>query len=214
MRLLKSKGYMKSKAIILTLVCLPLYGYGQGHVIFDNFTGSPGPAPVTISAIPGKYNLANGPAGAYVGSDYTASLYYANGLTGGEAVFDLVGILYAPANTRFNGTTGFAPEHGPDADHAGLFDGQNVYITTALLQQVTVQVRVWYNGGGAYHSYDEALAAGQNVGKSNLVDVYLSLESMPPPYLNGLRPFTVGIPEPSTLALFGLGGLSFWLRRR
>jgi hypothetical protein len=47
---------------------------GQANISFDNF--APGLAPVTINALPVASNPADGPAGAYVGSNYTASLFF------------------------------------------------------------------------------------------------------------------------------------------
>jgi hypothetical protein len=198
---------------ILFLLWLPFHVCGQGYLAFDNISGEPGPAPVTISTALGTSNPANGPAGAYLGSDYTASLYFLNGSVSSQALFDISNPSLVPsANTLFYGTTGTGPNHGPGIDDAGLFEGYQVYIGAAAGQIVTVQVRAWYNGNGLYTSYDQALAAGQNVGESNLVPLTLSVGLSLPPNLDGLLPFTVGIvPEPPTLALIGLGGLSFWL---
>jgi hypothetical protein len=214
---------VKSLLVPFLLALLaPFWANGQGSFFFNNIDGSPGIAPVTISASSGTFNPANGPAGAYVGSDYTASLYYLNGTVTDHTLFDSSNpILFASANTLFFGTTGFAPAHGPSSDGAGLFDhGGPVTLPTAGqggIGLVTVQVRAWYSGGGLYTSYDQSMAAGQNVGESIPVPLILSFGAGFPPYMDGLLPFTVGTaPEPSSFVLIGLGGLALlqFARRR
>jgi len=201
-------------ALLVALVSLPLCVLGQGNLFFDNVYGSTSPAPVTISSAPGTFNPADGPGGAYVGADYTTSLYFLNGVVTNQAVFDSSNpILFAPANTLFYGITGIGPTHGPTVDGAGLFQGGDVILPTT--GTVTIQVRAWYNGGGLYTSYDQALAAGQNAGEANPVSLYLAIADLVPPNLDGLLPFTVGIvPEPSVYALLGLGGLLLFHQRR
>jgi len=203
-------------ALLVALVSLPLCALGQGNLFFDNVNGSTSPAPVTISSATGTFNPADGPGGAYVGADYTASLYFLNGTVTNQGVFDNSNpILFAPANTLFAGVTGLGPDHGPTVDFAGLFDDQSVYLSSATGQVVTIQVRAWYNGGGLYTSYDQAFAAGQNVGEGNPVSVLLAQGLSLPPFLDGLQPFTVGIvPEPSVFALLGLGGFLLLRRRK
>ena len=94
--------------------------------------------------------------------------------------------------------------------------GGAIFLGNASGRSVTVQVRAWYNGGGVYTSYDQALAAGQNVGESIPVSLTLAITG-PEPYMNGLLPFTVGLaPEPSSFVLLGLGSLALlhFARRR
>src|SRR6267154_4432079 len=203
-------------ALLVPLASLPISALGQGNLFFDNVNVIPGLAPVTISSALGTFNPADGPAGAYVGADYTASLYFLNGTVTNQAVFDSSNpILFAPANTFFAGATGLGPNHGPYVDGAGLFAADQVYLSAATSQTVTVQVRAWYNGGGVYTSYAQAMAAGQNIGEANPVSVFLAEGLAAPPNLEGLLPFTVGIvPEPSVYALLGLGGLLLFHQRR
>ena len=63
-------------------------------------------------------------------------------------------------------------------------------------------------------SYAQALAAGQNVGQSRLLPVVVTFPPGPIANLNGMAPFTVGIPEPSTFALTAIGGAALLLLRR
>jgi hypothetical protein len=207
------KGSTGERVKVITIVlCLAPRLWAQGTLDFSNYAPD---APVTISTAPGTFNPANGQAGAYVGSDYTASLFFLNGIITDQVVFDSSHpILFAAADTQFLGVTGTAPDHGPNVDFAGFF-GRGVYLSAASSNTVTIQVRAWYNGGGLYTSYAQALAAGHNVGESNPVSVYLATGLANPSPLDGLLPFTVGIvPEPSALVLFGLGGFALFLLQR
>jgi hypothetical protein len=184
---------------------------GQGHVIFDNV--SPGLAPVTISTVPGTFNAADGPPGAYVGSNYTASLYFVNGTVTDQTIFDASNPIWV-ADTLFFGTTGTGPGHGFDGDGSGFFDGGTATLSGQTSFIVTFQVRSWYNGGGLFTSYAQSFAAGHNVGTSNLLPLPVSLPPGPAGPLTGLMPFTVGIPEPSPLLLAAFGGAALLLFRR
>jgi PEP-CTERM motif len=195
------------KKILLTVLSILLLNHfasGQGKMDFGNdFSDT---ATVSISSAPGSFNPANGPAGALIGSDYTASLYYLPGVVTDQQVFDSTNpIFFASADTHFTGTT------GDPASFAGYFERGIVSLPAG--GTVSVEVRAWYNGGGAYTSYEQALAAGQNVGESIPVPVHLEVGLADPHNLDGLLPFNVSVPEPTTLALLGLGGLSLWLFR-
>src|SRR5882757_9840518 len=112
-------------ALLVPLASLPISALGQGNLFFDNVNVIPGLAPVTISSAPGTFNPADGPGGAYVGADYTASLYFLNGIVTNQAVFDSSNpILSAAFDTPFAGVTGLGADHGPTVDFAGLFDDQ------------------------------------------------------------------------------------------
>jgi hypothetical protein len=199
---------MKKRFLILLVLWLPTYAYSQGYFSFDNIFNAPN-APITISTNAGTFNPADGPAGAFIGADYTASAYYLKGHVTDPAVFDSSNpILFPSADTQFLGTT----SAGSNSD-GGFFDGGLVTLPTT--GTVSIQVRAWYNGGGLYTSYDQALAAGQNVGDSIPVPVLLGIGTQSEPPLEGLLPFTVGIvPEPSVYALLGLGGLLLFHRRK
>lgn len=201
---------MKQPASILLVLCFPLFAYSQGSFAFDNIFNAPD-ALIAISKAPGTFNPADGPAGAYLGSDYTASAYYLNGTVTNQAVFDSSNpILFPSADTSFLGTTSTGANSS-----GGLFDGG--FVTLPTTGTVTVQVRAWYNGGGLYTSFDQARAEGQNVGESNPVSLGLAVGSEFPTPLDGLLPFTVGIvPEPSSFAFIGLGSLALlhFARRR
>jgi hypothetical protein len=198
---------------ILLLALMPMrQACAQGYLLFDNV--SPQLAPVTINGDPGTYNPLDGPAGAYVGSNYTASLFYLNGLVTNQAEFDARNPILVPnADTLFFGTTGTGPAHGANGDGSGFFIRGRVLVDT-VGSQVTVELHAWYNGGGLYRSYAEALAAGHNVGESNPVQLFLTFPPTAIQQQEGLQPFTVGIPEPSMSALAGLGSVFLLLIQR
>jgi len=204
------------KAVIL-LAAMHSRLHGQGTLSFDNiFTAVNGPpAPVTISTFEGTFNPSDGQPGAYVGSNYTASLFFLNGTITDQALFDSMSpVLVATADTKFFGTTGTGPGHGFSGDGSGFFQGPVVYLGSATSREVTVQVRAWYNGDGVYTSYAQASAAGHNVGESTLIPLMLGLPPSGDPNMDCLAPFAVGVPEPSTFALVLLGAASLLLLRR
>jgi hypothetical protein len=208
---------MKQHLILLFITtAFALHSYGQGSLLFNNiYFRDPGdpPTPVTITTVPGMSNPTNGDAGAYLGSNYTASLFFVNGTVTNQSAFDSLGPRWA-ADVPFLGTTGLLPDHGPAIDGAGLFDGGRITLSPAE-PIVTIQVSAWYNGGGLFSSYSQALAAGQNTGQSILVPMVLGFPPGPATTLDGLLPFTVGIPEPSTFALAAFGGaVLLFLRRK
>jgi len=197
---------------IVCIFCFSFYARGQGQLSFGNAFNPD--SPVTISSASGTFDPADGPGGAYLGADYTASLYFLNGTVTDQETFDSSGpSLFASADTSFFGTTGIGPSHGYTGDGSGFFYRDDVVLPTTGI--VTVQVRAWYNGSGLYTSYAQALADGQNVGESNPVSLTLALGGSAPPNLDGLLPFTVGVvPEPSVFALLGLGSLLLLRRRK
>jgi len=87
-------------------------------------------------------------------------------------------------------------------------------------------VRAWANGGGTYATYDAAVAAGQLAGSSiAFTSLPLGGPTTPFPTLtpnivgntdpaNNLQPFSLVVPEPSTIALGVIGAVALLLRRR
>jgi hypothetical protein len=219
---------MKKPILFLWFLLAASYTHAGGYFNFDNFSGSPNaptwaPAVVTIGP---NGAAGEGAAGAYVGSDYTASAFYLPGNFLDQATFDSLNPIYfSSADSVFLGTTGNGPsdpDHNPYIDGAGLFFANDI-VTLPVTGTVTVQIRVWYNGGGLYTTYDQAVAAGVNLGESNPVLVKLALIPQVPPNLDGLQPFEAGslqpfqvgpAPEPTTFALCGLGTAAFLLIRR
>jgi hypothetical protein len=189
---------------ILQTIVLTVSSSGQGRVSFNNLF--PDMAPVTIRTNQGAFNPSDGPPGAFVGSMYTATLVFVNGTITDQSIFEASNPIWV-ADTVFYGTT------GNGADGAGFFDGAlpQVFGQTSLI--VTFQIRSWFNGGGQYTSYAQAAAAGHNVGFSVLVPVPVTFPPGPAATLNGLKPFTVGIPEPSSVSLLLLSVVSLSIFR-
>ena len=82
------------------------------------------------------------------------------------------------------------------------------------------QVRVWNNGGGTFTSYDAAKNAGQQYGITAVWESPVQTSTTLPaaamagmPLINGNGNLTV-VPEPSVIALAGLGITALLLRRR
>ena len=108
-------------------VVLALHAHGQGSIMFNNVF--PITAPVTISAVPGTFNPTDGPAGAYVGSNYTASLFFVNGTVTNQTVFDSLNPTWV-ANAVFFG-----------GDGAGFFDGGQVRLFAGAMLLVVFRGR-------------------------------------------------------------------------
>lgn len=196
-------------ALGILLSAHPLFG--QGRLIFNNSMYTFGPSPVTIGASGAP---SEGPVGAYLGADYTASLYYLPGTGYTTATFDGSNpVTFPAADTPFFGVTGF-PTGNFTMPRPGLFDGGTV--TLPLTGLATVQVRVWYNVGAT--SFEDAKNKGFNVGESNPLTLNLLLPPFVPEKINdagpGIIPFSVQpVPEPSASLITVLGLFGIFLRR-
>lgn len=202
---------MKLRLFPLALIIFAHPVFGQGRLIFNNFEYAFGPSPVTIasSGAPGQ-----GAIGAYLGADYTASLYYLPGTGYTGATFDSSDpISFPAADTPFFGVTGF-PTGSFTAPRPGLFDAGTV--TLPLTGTATIQVRVWYNVGAT--SFEDAKSKGFNVGESNPLTLDLLEYPFVPEKLNdagpGIIPFSVQpVPEPSVAVFAGAFALATLVRR-
>jgi hypothetical protein len=178
-------------AIILTSV---IAASGQGRVNFNNVSSG---NPVVVF-----------PFGDYAGANYSIQLLWAAGTYNTYPAF-------AAANpssgspVSFFGGTGSAPAHGPTVDGAGLFDGGIISIGPAGIY--TMLARGWFNGG-QYPTYQAAQNAAANTGLSQLFTMSVTA---PPVGANDtfFPSFVIGIPEPSTFALLGLGVILLMFRR-
>lgn len=168
----------------------------------------------------GTLNFANGAAGlvarvydtdgvtGLAGSAYSADLFWAAG-----TVTDSTTLVALNAPATFSTV----------ASQAGLFFGGTRTVPTAAGQfLITAQIRVWDSASGSTWA-QAAATGGARVGESILFQVTLANPNASPPgipstmtALNG-NPFnlvTVGVPEPSTLALAGLGLAGMLVLRR
>jgi hypothetical protein len=195
--------------ILIAIATLAFQSRGQGRFGFNNFEYAFGPSPVTIGT-PGVPD--EGPIGAYLGSDYTASVYYLPGSGYTKPLFESSSpIAFPSADVHFFGVTGF-PSGNFTAPRPGLFDGGAP--TLPLTGTATIQIRVWYNVGAS--SYEDARNKGFNVGESNPLSLNLLQFPFLPQQLNdqgpGIIPFAVEpVPEPG---IFGLCVMALVVTRR
>jgi hypothetical protein len=175
--------------------------YGQGEVSFANYAFEPGglvSAPVTFAA-----GSPGGIGGETVGSEFTATLLYEYGTMTSYSV--------AP-----NSATPFFSTDGNTAGGAGTF-----------ANTVTLPVLIpGYTGGSiSFEVLATGAVNGHNYTGTSAPDVLPSIVTLTSgtPYgdmFNSgaagtyLQPFTVSTPEPSTIALAGLGVASLLALRR
>jgi len=205
---------MKKLAITLLSVAAATSMYAQGNFNFNNLSSS-GTITVGSNGVAGQGN-----AGFFVGTGYSASLYW-----GPSTATQFSQLTYFPISTGdpvFFGTGVADPDQ---TGFAGNFDGGNVSFPGTGPIPIEVGVAVWWSGAGSgghgvATSYNQALADGYNTGLSGLVPITLTTSADPSTIqdLTALASFKVGgpaiVPEPTTLALCGLGAASLLLFRR
>jgi len=225
------------KLVITTAMSLGLLAssYAQGFFSFDNspdYTGAANANTITIGALGAA---GEGTVGAVVGSggapNYSVGYLWllgtaqsGNSLT--PTVFLGDGAVYgaqtlngqpiavsSPAIGSFLAATGDAPDAG------GLYGNGSISPASSGLADgtlITIQVVAWYDPSGTA-TFASALAANTiNVGWSSLYTIRLAagLDTTVAD-LSAVNGFTVqAVPEPTTMALGALGGLSLLLFRR
>src|SRR5438552_19098155 len=101
---MKTTRDLKSGMVILLLVLWwPQHVHSQGAVVFNNF--EPSLSPITINTVPGRFNPSDGLPGAFVGSNYSASLFFVTGTVTNQVLFQSSNPIWV-ADARFLGTTG------------------------------------------------------------------------------------------------------------
>jgi hypothetical protein len=183
--------------------------FGQGFLNFSWFgvsgqgiqIGSPGPGNPS-SQLPGWY----------LSGDYSVQAFMAAGSGQTEASLQPI----AGAKTVFIGGATTTAQGSPTSDGSGLWQGPTVD-TGLAVGAATIEVRAWYDPNHNT-TYDQAVLAGVNNGKSTLYNIQVT--SGTDPTLNSLdtvsmAPFTVNaVPEPGTFALAGLGAAALLIFRR
>jgi hypothetical protein len=214
---------MKKALLTLTAVTATvLTTFAQGHVSFNNqssldvtnATVNPSDA-ITISAYhqPGGGNTGDG-----IGGDkYAVQLVWVAGTVLSQDAFDAGPQTFGPVvygtGSQGAANNAFLSNTGPLSTFSGFFDAgviPNPAGTSMPPGGYTMQVLAWYKVGFA--DYYSAVAAGVNTGRSALFNMTVSAGVANPTVFPG---FEVGfIPEPSTLALLGLGAMAMLVFRR
>jgi hypothetical protein len=203
--------------------------FGQGYILFGggsrtvwNDTGtsvaSAATTPVTDSGFEASFLWSASSTTSPMGSASVAT----NNSSAYSSAAAWTAIEGAGASGWTAATTGGAAIVGGPANNLGSFSyNGNVPVSldgsSAPGQSINLYVIAWETEGGLYTSLASAEAAGAPVGWSSVLTGYV-LGSAPPataPPVTSEAHFGIGpVPEPTTLALAGLGGLSMLFLRR
>jgi hypothetical protein len=204
---------MKKQVLLVAALLVGVASYGQGTFNYNNLSGAG-----TVVQVGSPSGAGEGVMGDYLGSEYSVGFYWVGGSVADDASFLAANpALLGGSVVSFYGNTGQGASHGPTVDGAGYFDGGIVGVP-GQTGTISGELFVWFNNGGAFTTYDQALAAGVNTGRSALMNIALATGTTTPLNLNqvGLQNFTVAapVPEPTTLALAGLGGFGMLMALR
>jgi hypothetical protein len=207
---------MKKTLIVAFTMACAVSVMAQGKVTFNNRVVGTVVAPVygVNPANPTEMlqgNATDGtPAGTTVyagpkldGAGYSAQLFWGTGL--GLTMNDLVNA--GPMTIfRAGAAAGFISTVGVDGTLTGSTIGSDL----------TLQLRAWDNMGGTVMTWDEAVAQNVAMGYSKPFEhTAVGGGSLPPKNLVGLESFNIAVvPEPSSLALLGLGAAAMLIFRR
>jgi hypothetical protein len=183
--------HMKKVLFATTLGMACISAFAQGTLTFAN--AGPG---CVFRIFPDSTTPASG-------SSWMADLYWASGTVTDSTT---LAALNAPAPFDTGAQAGY------------FTGGQRTIPGEATGNVITVQVRVWNTAGGNFATWAAAQAAGGFIGESILTQITLGGPPGTPPYmtgLNGTKVFVL-IPEPSGIALAGLGlvGMTVFRRRK
>lgn len=194
----------KILTVAASILTLSLSSYAQGTFSMVWYDGANG---ISVGASHNQHTT-----GWLLGSEYSVQAYM------GSAGTPEASLTPVPASLLAFDLNGVTSAAGTAAAGSGQFYGPTV-VTALATGNAAIQIRAWFNGG-MYATYDAALAAGANTGKSGVLTIGLTAATDPTVKSLtdiGMPAFSVGaaiVPEPSTIALAGLGAASLLMFRR
>lgn len=198
--------------------------FAQGYFNFDNSAnyGSSLLLPTISGGTPGE-----GAEGQVIGSDptfatpnYDITYLWMLGTTySGQ---DMEPYQFAALGATQGAVANFLGPTGDTADGAGVVSAGYQYPTGLTGSPngtlITIQLVAWYDptGSGVLPGHDQFGNYGADIGWSQLETIKLSTSALNAADISTIPPFTVGavIPEPSILALSGIGAGALALVRR
>jgi hypothetical protein len=190
---------MKKSVIIAVLgVATAVASYGQGYVVFSSYIGNAGGTASTGEA----YINLFGSSANNLGSPYVADLLYSitpisdpvnNALASSVSSLPAAGFLDATVPTALNG--------------GSQFDGANATIT-GYTATTTVYFEVIAYNGSSYATSTERGRSGVFTQTGLALSTATAIPALGDTGPGEPSSFVAPVPEPTTLALAGLGGLA------
>jgi hypothetical protein len=207
------------KKLILSVAAvgsLALTGFGQGVIYFD---GSNNTSTSPTATSEGQVFL-NGVLDT--GTDINAELVYGTSSAAVSLANPVVTLLLSSSATQGNSTLGETLTGVGDVTDFGsgvLFDGSGTAYQFPTIASGTAVFFDVYGWTGNFSSYAAALASGTALtGSSGVFSEILASATGTANDIEGMGALNLtstAVPEPTTMALAGLGGLSlFFLRRK
>jgi PEP-CTERM motif len=190
-------------AIIGTVgvVSLATSSYGQGSIFFNNYESTPY-WPIVYGAGTGALQ------GTGAGANVDAELGYFIGTSSNPAVFTLLASTITAVNPA-----SIAPPNGSGAPTTGYFEGPIASIPGYTSGPISFEILAWVASGVGSGAGGTFATSTINDGSAPMIWTEPSIPANPSPAtfftaLSGETILTSAVPEPSTLALAGLGGLA------
>lgn len=179
---------MKILRLSLLVMGIATNAVGQGQLDFDNLDNS---NPSFTATSSGLFWLSTGGAPALINQDFNAALY--GGTNSSNLPLLKTVLLGNGTGIGDNSSPGYFREPSGDS-----------YTIPGAIDSAFFRVEAWL---GNYNSYAAAVAGGAPAAQSLIFVNPVDIAPGPPSDLTGMPAMVLGVPEPSTLALFGLGWL-------